>query len=62
MNARRINAKSARARVAAGALLVCAYDDEKCSQHHLRGSIALSELEQRLSQLHKDQEMIFYCA
>jgi hypothetical protein len=49
--------------VAAGALLVCAYEDEeKCQRHHLRGSISLTELEQRLPQLHGDQEIIFYCA
>jgi hypothetical protein len=61
--AERIPAAEARREVAAGALLVCAYDDEeKCRQNRLEGSITLAELEKRADSVPKDRELIFYCA
>lgn len=44
-----------------GALLVCAYpDQEVCDKVMLQGAISLKELEARLPELKKDQEIIFY--
>ena len=46
-----------------GSLLVCAYDnDETCGSMRLEGSIFLNNLKSRISQVPKDQEIIFYCA
>jgi hypothetical protein len=59
----RISVADARAAVSAGrALLVCAYDDDRCARVRLEGSITLSELERRAPSLPKDQQLIFYCA
>ena len=60
----RINVQDARQAVTSGsALLVCAYEqDEKCNQIALEGSIPLSQFQQRLPSLSKDQELIFFCA
>jgi rhodanese-related sulfurtransferase len=61
--AERIPASEARQHVRAGALLVCAYDDEeKCRQNRLEGSISLDEFKQRVESLPKERELIFYCA
>jgi rhodanese-related sulfurtransferase len=62
--ATRIDPRQARHKVASGeALLVCAYDDEqKCRDMHLEGAIHLQELEERLPEINKEQEIIFYCA
>jgi len=59
----RISVADARAAVSAGgALLVCAYDDDRCARVRLEGSIPLSELERRTASLPKDQQLIFFCA
>ncbi|HXH84519.1 MAG TPA: ArsR family transcriptional regulator [Candidatus Tectomicrobia bacterium] len=59
----RIDPEQARREVAAGALLVCAYDDEqKCNRMRLEGSISLHELQHRTGALRRDQPLIFYCA
>jgi hypothetical protein len=59
----RISVEAARRDVTAGrALLVCAYDDERCRQAALEGSIPLSALAARTAILLKDQPIIFYCA
>ena len=60
----RISPEEARPKVTSGsALLVCAYEDEeKCRKVHLEGAIFLTELKSRVSDLPKEQEIIFYCA
>jgi hypothetical protein len=59
----RISVEDARREVTAGrALLVCAYDDERCRQVPLEGSIPVSALTARAATLPKDQPIIFYCA
>ena len=59
----RISVADARAAVNAGrALLVCAYDDDRCARVRLEGAITLSDLERRAASLPKDQQLIFYCA
>ena len=63
MTAKRIDPEQAHQAAEAGALLVCAYDDdEKCRQNLLEGAIPLSELRQRESSLPRNQPLIFYCA
>jgi rhodanese-related sulfurtransferase len=59
-----IDPQETRRKVESGeALLVCAYDDEeKCRQMHLEGAIHMPELEEKLSEIPKDKELIFYCA
>ncbi|MBI5579044.1 MAG: ArsR family transcriptional regulator [Deltaproteobacteria bacterium] len=45
-----------------GAILVCAYpDEETCSKMWLPGAITRTEFQDRLSELKKGQEIIFYC-
>jgi hypothetical protein len=63
MEAVRITPQEARQKVqSAQALLVCGYDDEEtCRKMKLEGSILLSDLEKKVSQLPKGQEIIFYC-
>jgi hypothetical protein len=59
--AERIGVEAAREHTAAGAWLICAYDDDrKCAQVALEGSIPLSTLRSR--EVPRDQELIFYCA
>ena len=60
----RISVQDARQEVASGqALLVCAYEqDEKCNQVALEGSVSLTQFQQRVPSLPKDQELIFFCA
>jgi hypothetical protein len=60
----RISVQEARERARSGqALLVCAYEqEEKCNQVALDGSISLTQFQQRLSSLPKEQELIFFCA
>ena len=60
----RITPEETRQKVTAGtALLVCAYeDDERCRQMHLQGAMLLTEFKAKLTELPKDQEIIFYCA
>ena len=51
-------------RVKAGqTLLVCAYPNEaKCRSMQLEGALFLRELQSRLPDLPKDQEIVFFCA
>jgi hypothetical protein len=59
----RVGVEEARGEVESGrALLVCAYDDARCSRIRLPGAITARELEQRATSLPRDQELIFYCA
>jgi hypothetical protein len=60
----RISVQEARREVASGqALLVCAYEqDEKCSQVALDGSLTLTQFQERLPSLPREQEVIFFCA
>ena len=60
----RISVQEARQEVSSGqALLVCAYEqEEKCNQVALEGSLSLSQFQQRLPSLPKEQELIFFCA
>lgn len=59
----RISPQEAHEHLAAGALLVCAYDDAgKFSQNHLEGAMSLDEFEGRAESLPRDAEVIFYCA
>ena len=60
--AERIDVGAARSRVSEGALLVCAYDDERWRQNRLDGAISLADLRAKGQSLRKDQEVIFYCA
>jgi hypothetical protein len=44
-------------------LLVCGYDDDRKSKMmRLEGSISLSDFRSRLSNLARNQEIVFYCA
>ena len=62
-NVPRVSVEDARRDVTAGlALLVFAYDDERCRRVALEGSIPLSDLTARAATLSKDQPLIFYCA
>ena len=46
-----------------GAILVCAYpDEETCNKMRLRGAITRTEFQDRLLEVKKEQEIIFYCA
>jgi len=60
----RISPEEARHRVSRGlALLVCAYEDEqKFRSVHLEGAISLTEFRERVPELAKEQEIVFYCA
>jgi rhodanese-related sulfurtransferase len=62
--ATRIDPRETRKKIESGeALLVCAYDDEeKCNQMHLEGAMNLQELEEKLAEIPKEKELIFYCA
>jgi len=63
MAVERINPEQAHQALEAGALLVCAYDDdEKCRQNLLEGALTLSDLRERERSFPKDQPIIFYCA
>ena len=59
-----ISPSDANRRVKGGnAILVCAYpDEEKCSKMRLRGAITRTEFQDRLQDVKKEQEIIFYCA
>ena len=59
----RVEAAEARRRVRAGALFVCAYEDEgKCQRLKLEGARTLREAEREIATLPRDREIIFYCA
>ncbi|MGK2945805.1 MAG: rhodanese-like domain-containing protein [Desulfuromonadales bacterium] len=61
---KRIKPEEARRRMDSGkALLVCAYEaDEKFQSMPLEGAESLHQFRQRLPNISKDQEIIFYCA
>jgi rhodanese-related sulfurtransferase len=61
---KRIEAKEAHERLQTrGALLVCAYDDEKKSEkYHVPGAIHMKDFRAQADSLPKDRELIFYCA
>ena len=63
-NPERIGAEEAHEELRAGnAILVCAYaDDERCDRLRLEGAINLSDFRDRLTDLSKDKEIVFYCA
>ena len=55
--------REAQERLGAGALLVCAYDDDgKFEKNRLEGAISLRTLREREDSMSKDKELIFYCA
>lgn len=58
-----IDAAQARQKSQRGeALLVCAYEDvDRCREILLDGAIPLAALEERLSRLTRDAEIIFFC-
>ena len=58
----RISAQETRENVLSGkAMLICAYpDDSKFTQYHLDGAISLSSFKEKVGELAKDQELIFY--
>jgi hypothetical protein len=57
----RIDPKEARQHMRAGALLVCAYDDDhRFAESHLDGAISLHDFEHRAGALPRDRELIFY--
>ena len=59
----RISAEKARSRALDGkAILVCAYNDQKCEGKMLEGALTRREFEERLPSLSKEQEIIIYCA
>lgn len=58
----RIGPEETRMKVQTGAaLLVCAYDDNKCEKMLLEGAMLRSQFEVKLPSIPKDQEIIFYC-
>jgi len=61
-NIERIGPEMTYEKVKAGnAVLVCAYEDDKCKDILLEGALLRSQFESRLPTLPKDQEIIFYC-
>ena len=45
------------------AIMVCAYPDkETCSKIRLRGAITRTEFQNRLGEVKKEQDIIFYCS
>ncbi len=61
---KRISPEEARRRIDSGkAILVCGYEpDEKFQAMHLEGAESLHQFRARLSEIQKDQEVVFYCA
>jgi len=61
--AKRVQLQEARSKVQAGeALFVCAYDSEEmCGGIRLEKALTLGELNARLPEIPKEQEIIFYC-
>ena len=59
----RVSVEEARSRALAGnAILVCAYNDQKCEGKMLEGALTRRELEEKLLSLAEEQEIIIYCA
>ena len=61
---RRISPEETQRKLASGkALLVCGYEaDEKFETVHLEGALSFHQFRDRLPDLGRDQEIIFYCA
>ena len=61
---RRIEPEETQRKLASGkAMLVCGYEsDEKFASVHLEGAISFNQFRERLPDLSRDQEIIFYCA
>ena len=58
-----IDPTQAREKVKRGeALLVCAYEDERCGKVLLDGSITMGQLKASLDKRNKVEELVFYCA
>jgi len=59
----RISPEEGNKKLKAGALFVCAYDDEdKFNMYRLDGAISLKAFKLKFPSLSKGQEIIFYCA
>ena len=59
----RVSVEEARSSAQAGnAILVCAYNDQKCEGKLVEGALTRRELEEKLLSLPEDQEIIIYCA
>ena len=59
----RVSVEEARSRAQAGsAILVCAYNDQKCEGKMLEGALTRREFEEKLLSLPEEQEIIIYCA
>jgi rhodanese-related sulfurtransferase len=60
----RVSPEEIYSQVKAGAsLLVCSYDNEEtCRSMRLEGAVSLGEFKTQVSQVPKEQEIIFYCA
>ncbi len=59
----RISVAEARQHSLTGqALLICAYENERCRKIMLEGALRYSELKAQLPDVAKDKELIFYCA
>lgn len=60
---KRLGVQEARERIMSGSRLVCAYDsEENFEKNHLEGAISLNALKNLVTQMARDDEMIFYCA
>lgn len=58
----RIGPEETREMVKAGqALLICSYSDNRCESILLEGALLRGELNDQISSLPKDQNLIFYC-
>ncbi len=59
----RVSVEEARSRSQAGlAILVCAYNDQKCEGKMLEGALTRREFEEKLLSIPEEQEIILYCA
>ena len=62
MSVPRIEPKDAHAHVTQGnALIVCAYDDDRCEEVAVQNMTTRSEFEEKADDLDRDREIIFYC-
>ncbi len=61
-NVERISPEAAKSEVEAGkAVMVCAYDDEHCKSMQIEGTLLRGDFVNKLSDIPKDKEIIFYC-
>jgi hypothetical protein len=59
----RVSPEEARSRAQDGsAILVCAYNDQKCEDKMLEGALTRREFEEKLLSIPEEQEIIIYCA